>query len=63
MGGLTVNAAETQARAMNRTQRRMYLLDHGWTKGRDDQHWSHPKRDGSYTLPVAVRLALGEETQ
>lgn len=63
MEGRPVNAAETQARAMNPTQRRMYLLRNGWLRGRNDKDWSHPGRTGSYTLPVAVRLALGEETQ
>lgn len=56
-----MKAYEARARAMNATEQRMYLLDHGWTRGRNQSDWRHPGHPGSHSLAAAIRLALREE--
>lgn len=58
-----MNAVETRARGMNPTMRRLYLLDNGWSKGRNDNDWRHPNHGGGHSLAVAVRIAMGEESK
>lgn len=53
---------EAKARAMNPTMRRLYLLDNGWTKGRNDNDWRHVDHPGSHSLAAAIRIALGSAT-
>jgi hypothetical protein len=54
---------ETRVRAMNPTLRRLYLLEHGWSKGRNDSEWRHPEHAGSHSLAAAIRVAFGRESK
>lgn len=54
-----MKAWEARARAMNPTERRLFLLDRGWSKGRNDNDWRHADHPGSHTLAAAIRIALG----
>lgn len=52
-----ITAAEV--RAMNPTEQRLFLMEHGWTRGRNQSDWRHPEHQGSHTRAAAIRLALG----
>lgn len=56
-----MNAVEARVRAMNVTMRRMYLLEHGWSKGRNNKDWRHPVHGGGHTVAVAIRIAMQGE--
>lgn len=56
-----MRAAETRARAMNATERRLFLLGNGWSKGRNDNDWRQPSHGTGHSLAVAVRIALEQE--
>lgn len=55
-----MSTAKTRVRRMSPTERRLYLLDHGWDKDRNANDWSHPVH-GRRTLAAAIRIALGGE--
>lgn len=48
-----------EVRAMTPTEQRLFLMEHGWVRVRNQSDWRHPEHGGGHTLAAAVRLALG----
>lgn len=48
-----------EVRQMSPTEQRLFLMGHGWVRGRNQSDWRHPNHVGGHTLAAAVRLALG----
>lgn len=56
-------SVEAHVRGMSPTMRRLYLLEHGWSKSGNDSNWWCPKYGGPHTLAQAIRIAVAEESR